>query len=44
MRRIIASCLRALSETPIVATVPITGSATMFAALAGLDVAPPRGA
>lgn len=44
MRRIIASCLRALSETPIVATVPMAGSATMVAALAGLDVEPPRAA
>lgn len=44
MRRIIASCLRALSETPIVATVPIAGSATMVATLAGLDETPARAA
>ncbi|HMR33236.1 MAG TPA: hypothetical protein PKA13_17835 [Geminicoccaceae bacterium] len=39
MRRIIATCLRALSETPIAPTFPIAGTATMLAELATRDAA-----
>ena len=40
MLRLIATCLRALSETPIAAALPITGNATMVAQLAAIEGTP----